>query len=639
MFADCHLLRPWWLLALPLLGWVLWRLRARNQGLEAWRGVVDAHLLPALVGGEARARRWPWLLGLGWTLLVLALAGPTCERLEQPLFGVERARLLLLDLSPSLGATDVSPSRLARARFELLDILNAIDEGQVGLVVFGAAPYLVAPLTHDARTIAAQVPLLAPDLLPREGARRTDRALAEAARLLAQAGADAAEILLISDELGAAPEALAQARALRAAGHRLSVLAVGTVQGAPVPAPNGGYVTEPSGEVRFSRLDRAGLRALAEAGGGRYAEAEVGDADTRAWLALGSLAPPRDQQEAATAERWREAGPWLLLALLPLAALAFRRGSPLLGLLLLGLFVPPAPALALGWEDLWQRPDQQGARALAAGEVERAAERFADPAWRAAAQARAGDYAAALETLGGLEGAEAAYNRGNALARLGRFAEAEAAYAETLRLDSEHADARHNLELVRAAQRNQSSQEEEDGEEGGGQASPDAEGRERQDAGQNASQNASQNSGQGEGQSEDQAKGPNRAQEQARDAQSEGASGDASHSSPQAAGEAAERASRPEAGSDGAQGEALGLDEAGDANPFEEAGDFDASAGLEARAPEAARETERAAPLSPAEREREQALEAQLRRVPDDPAGLLRQRFLLQELRREGQWP
>ncbi|MBN2886972.1 MAG: VWA domain-containing protein, partial [Chromatiaceae bacterium] len=569
--------------------------------------------------------------------------GPTCERLEQPLFGVERARLLLLDLSPSLGATDVSPSRLARARFELLDILNAIDEGQVGLVVFGAAPYLVAPLTHDARTIAAQAPLLAPELLPREGARRTDLALAEAARLLTQAGAGEAEILLISDELGAAQAALEQARALRAAGHRLSVLAVGTPQGAPVPAPDGGsYVTEPSGEVRFSRLDRAGLRALAEAGGGRYAESEVGDADTRAWLALGSMAMALDRQEqAASAERWREAGPWLLLPLLPLAALAFRRGSPLLGLLLLGLFVPPAPALALGWEDLWQRPDQQGARALAAGEVARAAERFADPAWRAAAQARAGDYAAALETLNGLEGAEAAYNRGNALARLGRLAEAEAAYAEALRLDPEHADARHNLELVRAARRDESPQEQESGDEQGReQASADGEGSE--------SQNSGQNSGQGEDQSGDQAEGRNGAQEQAANTEADGAPDDASQSSPQS-GEAAghetpaapgaERASPPEDGSGRAQGEALGMDDAGDANPFEESGALDASAGLQGLAPEEARESERAAPLSPAEREREQALEAQLRRVPDDPAGLLRQRFLLQELRREGQWP
>lgn len=452
--SELHFLRPLWFLALVPLPWLLWRLRRQDPSVSAWRGLVDAHLLShLLVGMEARVRRLPLvLLACGWLLGVTALAGPVWERLPQPLFQAQAQRVIVLDLSPDMDAQDLSPSRLGRARFEILDLLAAAAEGQTALLAYGAEPFLVSPLTGDAATIAAQVPDLATAPLPVKGAKRTDLALAEAGALLKQAGSLAGDIILITAD-PERPEAVqSMATKLRDQGYRTSVLGLGTDQGAPVPLAGGGFQSDDRGAIRLSRLQPEQLRAIAAAGSGRYVPLATDDADTRALLpAIPHDAAALEREEAARADQWREEGPWLLVALLPLAALAFRRGwlSPLT--LLLGVclaWVPPPAAQAFGWADLWWRPDQQGAQALAAGDPQQAAARFARPDWRAAAQYQAGDYDQALATLEGQIGAEADYNRGNALARTGKLDEAVAAYERTLAKVPDHADARFNLDLV-----------------------------------------------------------------------------------------------------------------------------------------------------------------------------------------------
>ncbi len=447
---DVHFLRPLWffaLLPLVLLLVALWR--QRMGGASVWRGLVDPHLLAhLLVGEEGRPKRWPLiLLGLGWSLLILALAGPVWERLPQPVFSTTGQRVILLDLSPSMNAADLPPSRLTRARFEILDLLRASKEGQVALMAFGPEPFVVSPLTGDARTIEAQVPQLTTDLVPVPGPRRTDLALQMAGEMLDRAQGSGGDLILVTDAVGDMAGSLEAARRLQAAGHRLSVLAVGTPKGAPVPASNGGFLKDAKGGIQVARLDQEQLRELAKAGKGLYLEAEAGDRDTQALIAAAPRLGERIEQTALTADQWREEGPWLLLILLPLAALAFRRGW-LLPVVILAMVLPPRPGFAFGWQDLWARPDQRAARQFESGETQAAAEQFQDPSWRAAARYRSGDFQAALDSVSGLKGSDADYNRGNALARLGRFQEAVNAYENVLKQDPDQADARHNLELV-----------------------------------------------------------------------------------------------------------------------------------------------------------------------------------------------
>ena len=673
-----HFLRPWWFLALLPLAPLIIQLWRRGGQAGVWRGLVDAHLLPhLLVGEDGGTRRLPLaLLAAAWLTAVTALAGPVWERLPQPVFGTATKRVILLDLSASMNAADVAPSRLARARFEVLDLLAATREGQVALIAFGSDPFIVSPLTGDAQTIAAQVPRLTTDLIPVPGPRRTERALALAGELLNQAGGGAGEVILLTDGVTDGPTSggglgtlvNAAARSLAAAGHRLSVLGVGTTQGAPVPGPNGGFVDAGSG-IGLSRLDPGALETLARAGNGRYVELAAGDQDTQALLAGAAPLTPREvlDQPGLAADQWREEGPWLLLGLLPIAALAFRRGwwLPVIALVLV---LPPGPGWAFGWDDLWQRPDQQAARHLAAGEDATAAQRFADPAWRAAARYRSGDYAGALADLTGLTGPDADYNRGNALARSGRLDESIEAYEQAIAQVPDHADARANLEQVKRLRDQQAT------------TAPPPQGTAK--AGDEPSKEDGKNGTDGEDQEDGKEAGAKSGASVAPDPQetgqqtsaTSGAAGPSGKQSDPKGATPPTASAKPPAdesdadpqgtpGDPGGHSGASTQPTAGDLRPQTQDGETPVSlpgtsgtdadqgpppaakAGGQAaqgdpHPPETADLRQAgAADLSPQAREQLQALEAQLRRVPDDPAGLLRQRFLLQQLRREGRLP
>ncbi len=668
--AELHLLRPLWLLSLvpaAILLILLWR---RPAGALAWRRLIDAHLLPHLLVGEERSprRRVLGLLALGWLLVTLALAGPVWERVTQPVFATEAARVLVLDLSPSMNVADIRPSRLARARFEILDLLKAAEEGHTALLAFGPEPFLVSPLTRDTKTIAAQVPQLTTDLIPVPGERRTGRALLAAGELLGRAGARQGEIILVADGIGAIAETADAAQLLVSEGHRISVLAVGTSDGGPVPAEAGGFELEPDGGVRIAWLGEADLRELARLGRGRYLEAQAGDADTRALLGQGTAWGEMTEEPSLESDQWREEGPWLLLALLPLAALAFRRGW-LVPMLAVAIILPPTPGWAFGWSDLWWRADQQAARQLEAGADAAAATRFQDPAWRAAASYRAGDYARALAALSDVPDAEADYNRGNALARMGRLDEAVTAYERVLAREPDHDDGRHNLELVRALRERQpestageagddetgeDDQANSDGEEGGSDqagSDGDAEGA-RSEAGSDGEGGQPPGAaGQSDAQTDaeagsDDVTDRDRGQTDTSDRPIESAG---SQGAPDPA--SADLAGSSQAGAGAGAGASSAADpqdlvETESVTLPEEPVDreiADSSDPADASSPGHTGAVSSGA-LDPAARspealEREQALEAQLRRVPDDPGGLLRQRFLLQHLRREGRLP
>jgi len=660
--SEFHFLRPQWLWALLPLALLLWRLARSSGGANAWRGLVDPHLLPHLLvpGGGSGPRRLLLLLGLGWLLLVLALAGPSWTRLPQPVYQAQQYRVLVLDISTAMNATDVPPSRLAHARFEVLDLLKRSGEGQIALIAYGAEPYVVSPLTADADTIALQVPSLSSELLPVPG-QRAGPALSKANELLQQAGAPNGEVILISGGLEDPAAALKAARELRAAGHRLSVLALGTEQGAPVPDAGGGFLKDAGGAILMPKLDAAALRELSGTGGGRYVQSRADDRDLDALLESSHLERLEQQEdELAESDQWREEGPWLLLLLLPLAALAFRRGwlSPLL----LVLFITPPqpasafewPATAFEWKDLWATPDQQGARALATEQPQQAAELFADPQWRAAAHYQAGDYQAALEDLEGQQGSEADYNRGNALAKSGQLEEAIQAYERTLEQNPEHSDARHNKELLeqllqqqQEQQQQQSDQQQESGE------------------GEQQQSDQQQQSGEGEQQQSDQQQQSGEREQQQSDQQQESGEGEQQQSDQQQqSGQGEQQQQQGEQDNDQPQEQPADSDqqqaeaEAGEQGEQQQEQEQQAQAAGEPQEPEddsqepgrsdlldqqeiepAQGQTASGTPEEGPIPESDQAMEQWLRRVPDDPAGLLRQRFLLQHLRNTGELP
>ena len=478
-----HFLRPWWLLALPPFLAAVALLARRRGGASDWRRVVAAELLPHVLQSGG-GRRFPFasLLGaVAGVLAIVALAGPTWERIPQPVFREAAALVIVLDLSRSMDAVDIKPSRLQRAKFKITDILKSREQntagGHTALVVYAADAFTVAPLTDDSETILAQLPALSTDLMPAQGSR-IDRALALAAQLLRQAGQAQGHILLLSDgaQTGAGVDAAAR---VAADGYRLSILGLGTAAGAPIPTgakpADKGILKDANGNIVIAALDARALSQIAAAGGGAYATARADDADIAA-LRLNEVAAHagQEKQDDRIADIWKEIGPWLLLPVLPLAALAFRRGilafamCALLPVLLSA--PPPAAAQTQWWDNLWQTPDAQAQKLLEADQPAQAAKRYQNPAWRATAHYRAGDYEKAAAAFRALPGAAARYNEGNALAKAGRLHQAIEAYDQALEAAPDHADAAYNKalieELLRQAEQQQQQQSDENGEQG-----------------------------------------------------------------------------------------------------------------------------------------------------------------------------
>ncbi|MBF0339715.1 MAG: VWA domain-containing protein [Magnetococcales bacterium] len=447
-----HWLRPGWLLALLLLIPLWWWLRGRlesGQGND-WSAACDPHLLRRLLrqtATTATGRHGPHLVILAAALTMLAMAGPAWQKLPQPVFQRQSAWVVVLDLSRSMDATDIQPSRLERARLKIADLIKRRREGSTALIVFAGEAFAVTPLTTDGETILAQLHELTTEIMPMQGSR-PDLGLAMAERMLAQAGLTSGTVLLITDgEL--APATLEKTRHLRQKGHRLSVLAAGTESGAPVRIKGGGFLQDSQGAIVMPRLNEAPLRELTREGAGQYARLSNDDADLDQLLAEDELDRLHEQptRTSQSADLWHEEGPWLLLPVILLVLPAFRRG-----VLMFGLLLTPLAAQADSLSSPWQRPDQAAHEKFLADDFQSAAEGFTDPAWKGAALYKSGRFAEALQALEPLDSADAWYNKGNALARLNRLDEAISAYDQALQRDPKHEDARHNRELVKKQQ-------------------------------------------------------------------------------------------------------------------------------------------------------------------------------------------
>ena len=419
-----HFLRPLWLLGLLSLPLLAWAWRARRQRQSAWREVVDPHLLPHLLeaGGSKRVFNGLWLGLSGLALAFVAMAGPSWRRVEQPLWQTRAPLVIALDLSSATLANDLPPSRLLQARAKIAALLKARQGGQVALVAYAEDAYTVAPLTDDVANIALFLDALDPEVMPEDGSRAS-RAIAWSQRLLRQAGFDRGDILLLSNE--ADGDARGSASQAARDGYRVSVLGLGSAEGAAY--------RKPDGSIGQTRLEADSLQAVAAAGEGAYVALRAGNGDLEA---LDVLDPAQAGARSARGEKgatWLDEGYWLLPALLLLAALAFRRGG-MLAALLLCLWLPLQPVHAAEGT-LWRRPDQQAYARMQQGQ-----------------QAyRKGDFAAASSAFGDVDNADGAYNHGNALARQGRYEEAIAAYDRALKERPGMSDAVANRNAVMAA--------------------------------------------------------------------------------------------------------------------------------------------------------------------------------------------
>ena len=441
-----HWFRPEWLLILPLLGWLLWQRWHREKRAGRWQKILPPAFHRVLLsGGSGRSSKLPWIaLGLGWLLALLALLGPSWQRVEQSSQKPEDPLVVMLELTPEMLATDSSPNRLEQARRKIYDLLQNRSDAQTAVIVYAGSAHTLVPLSDDMATSRNLLEALKPSIMPQPG-HRADLAIGKALELLDQSALGQGRLLLITSSLSEL-ERNGIRQALSGHAPQLLILGIGSREGAPVVDENGQFLQDDQGAILLPRLDSPSLRAFALDVGGRYRQARLDDNDLRG---LGLLDGPRNLRndgQTLHLDTWADQGYWLLLPLLLLVACAGRRGW--LFCLPLLFMLQPQPAQAMSFTDLWLRPDQQGLRLLQQNKPLLAVEHFTDPLWQGVALYRAGDYAGAARRFAEVNSASAHYNRGNALAMNGELEAAIDAWEQALELQPELEAAAQNKALV-----------------------------------------------------------------------------------------------------------------------------------------------------------------------------------------------
>ena len=323
-FADFHFLRSEWLILLPVLLALIYLFKKQILSSGNWHSLIEPDLIPYVLSRhqlQENKYKW-WLIFFTGMLVILSLSGPTWERIEQPAFRTDQSLVIALDLSRSMNAQDMNPNRITRGKLKILDILKKRQGAQVALIVYSANAFTVTPLTTDSETIASLVGSLDTNIMPSRGSYPA-AAIDKGLQLLKQASVVNGEILLITDG-GSSSAALTSATNLKNEGYSLSVLGVGTMEGAPIPENDGGFITDRNGQIALARLDREGLSELAQIGGGKYINMTIDDRDIDLLL-MNQATSHSNNEELLATDQWNDIGPWFFLIVVPISSLAFRR--------------------------------------------------------------------------------------------------------------------------------------------------------------------------------------------------------------------------------------------------------------------------------------------------------------------------
>jgi len=625
--SEFHFLREELLWLLPLWGVILWFLPKIQSSQIDWVQWISPPLQRLFVVSSQISQHRKKQLQVGfaliWILGTLALAGPAWERLPQPLMVRDQARVILLDLSYSMLATDLQPNRLERARYKIEDLLIRFQEGQTAIVLYAGDAHTLVPLTEDVETIRTLLPSLHPSLMPVRGSR-PDLAFENVIEMLNQVDIPNSHLVWITDGIDDQQVKPLQ-NLLSSQRHKLTVLAVGTPSGAPIVLEKGNYLKDTNNNIVIPQLDLSPLKAVAETLGGQVLPVQYDDRDLDRLVAFEEKDQEfQEQEEELTTDRWREEGPWLFVLLLPLVAMIFRRGW----LFMLVLTSWPSLSQAWEWRELFINDNQRAYELLEEGQVAEAAQTFDDSTWQGIAAYKAQEYEEALQYWSNEESPITSYNRGNALARNGKFPEALEAYDQALGAKPDWEDAQFNRDLVANLLKSQQKQSQEDKSSGG---NPN-----QQEEGEEDSQEQS-----------DQAASSGDPPEQNQlPENNDAANGDSTQNNQQSAEQAPKlddsQGSEDSTGqpseqkSDQVNTGSASDKETTDSENQEKTGQKDLLTPEEGNESEKEEQSDQAAAYLKANEneEQQQTLQQWLRKVPDDPGQLLRNKMRLESLRR-----
>jgi len=643
---DFVFLRPalLWL----FIPWAVLTLLQFVKQQQSKRGSLIAPHLSHIVLGNTHTKvikQRPVLLSTFLALAIIAAAGPSIEKQEVPVYSAKQARVLVVDMSYSMYSTDIAPNRLSQARFKLMDMVELFSEGDTALVAYAGDAFTVSPLTSDAATLKNLIPSLSPQIMPSKGANLL-AGIEQAKMLLEQGHYADGDIILVTDDVE--QEEIGEVKSMLASTKfRLSVYAIGTREGAPISLPEGGFLKDRFGQIVVPKLNVALLKNLVSSGG-LFATYSPSDEDIK------TFAPRINHAEVNKAKSenvmWRvDAGIYLLVLLVPIGLVLFRQGIFQFALLMF-VFLPLDKSYAMELPSWLQNDDQKALSAYQKGDFSSASSAQMDEL-KGAALYKQGNYEKAAELFKNSTSAKGQYNYGNALAQLGQLDVALEAYDKALNLDPDLAQAKANKQLLeqmkKQQQQQQQQQQQDTNQDPAQQNQQQSENQQGSDA-QKGSQSEEQ-------QGDKQQQGKEQSGDEQQGSQSEGENQDASDAEPSKSSKSdgqegqnnqpdmqAEPNKNQQAGKDDEKSDAQeqmmndAQQQAQDEKEPQQAGLADEKADGEdkdnkAQAPMVSGDPR---PLTPEEREKAEKIKQLLRKVPDEPSILLRNKMLLEAQQR-----
>jgi Ca-activated chloride channel family protein len=323
MMELLHFIRPLWLAALPAIVCVWWLVR-RRDALQASAGrFLAPHLSEALTINRNARRGLRAVDGVAVTaiLLALATAGPTWSRQASPWYAETAPVVVAVEVSDSMRANDLQPTRLDRARFKILDLIAARTGSRTALIAYAGSAHTVMPPTTDAEVLRPFLESLDPAIMPTGGANAA--AVLPLARSLLGEAAATGTLLFVNDGFDPVDVPALAAFARDPGNPPMAALVLGTEAGGVALMPDGSPVQSEGGDRLDTRVDASLLRRAESEGGVTIVRTGPGDADVRRLLRVVKSNLRQADDPDAT---WRDQGWWLLWPAALLSLLWFRRG-------------------------------------------------------------------------------------------------------------------------------------------------------------------------------------------------------------------------------------------------------------------------------------------------------------------------
>jgi Ca-activated chloride channel family protein len=647
---QLHFLRPQWLWALIPAAVIYGLIRSvkhrQNQATNMINDVLYNYLTQGGSQTQSTQRLWPLLLGA--VLAIVAMAGPTAQKIPKPVYDIAQAKVIVMDMSLSMRATDIAPDRLSRMSYKAIDLINANNGGEIGLIAYAGDAFVISPITTDGTNLNALIPGLRPEIMPEFGSE-PELALEKAALMLEQAGYLNGDIIWFTDGVDY-DQMPGLTSLLQSMPHRVSILSVGTPDGAPIKLTNGQLLKDSSGAIVIPRLDNASLQTLAGITNGAFTPITADEQDIKIIMQVAdTLLADATKLNTLQGDDWYELGPYLLLPVIFIVLLYSRKHwvllltivlLPLSGLTLQqpafaqampqksSADLPSPPSSELNAVQSIRTPldflppalqnnNQKGLRAFQNGDYATSQSLFTDPEWQAQAQYAQGEYAEALAHFAQTDDALSQYNAGNSLAKLGQYDKALEAYQRANALDSDFIEAQENQAALELFLQNQPPQDSSQDQSKQDQDQSDEQNDQEQQDQQSQSQD-NQESASDEQESQDQQS----QQQQSQDEQSQ--------QNQQQSEDQKEQPSPEESKDDQEQGD-------------DQQKQQDKQQPKEPTQPDEPQESQEVQaqqqeqPLTPEEQEKMQRMQALMNKVPNDPGYLLKRKMELEYQQRKRQ--